>query len=190
MPSPLMGTSLDRFSQATDMSHTILPLARRDDLVIQTASDETLVFDRKTDKAYVLSPAAAAVWRACDGKRSVREIAHTLQLESSANEQTVWYALGQLNELLQEPVTLPHEMRGISRRQFLKRAGIVAGAAAIPIVVSVVAPTPAHAQSGPPICCVCNDGFFDVQPGCADCATVCAAHAGVNACDPVTSCTN
>lgn len=170
------------------MSHITRPLARRDDLVIQTAFDETIVFDHKTEKAYVLSPSAAAVWRACNGKRSVQEIAHALQLESPTSEQTVWYALGQLNELLQEPVTLPNEMRGISRRQFLKRAGIVAGAAAIPIVVSIVAPTPAHAQSVSFICCICNDGFSVIQVECAACSAVCATHNGVDVCSAASAC--
>lgn len=157
------------------MQRSQYPLARQQNLVVQPAADELLVFDTTTDKAYVLSPSAAAVWRACDGKRSVQEIANYLNQTVPTNEQVVWYALRQLNDLLQEPVALPNEIAGISRRQFLKRAGLVAGAAAIPVVVTLVAPTPAHAQSVlDTLCCVCNGGIPTVIPG-TECLNECLA---------------
>ncbi len=160
------------------------PLARQADLIVQTVATEVLVFDKQTDRAYVLSPAAAAVWRACNGKRSVREIADYLNQTSPTNEQTVWYALSQLEDLLQEPLLMPKTMVGISRRQFLKRAGLVAGAAAIPVVVKMVAPTAAHAQSVMEFCCVCNNTptAGTVVADCAVCTGLCVANGGVASC--------
>lgn len=155
------------------MSRTTLPLARKDGLQIQTVPGETLVYDGSTDKAYVLSPSAAAVWRACNGARSVQEIAQYLSADTPTNEQVVWYALGQLNDLLVEPVTLPKELAGISRRQFLKRAGVVAGAVAIPVVVSIVAPSPAHAQSVNIWCCMCANGIGNSYTNCDQCDSFC-----------------
>ena len=133
------------------------PRARQNDLVIQDAANELVVYDKKTDKAYVLNPSAAAVWRACNGKRSVQEIADYLNQTSPTDAQAVYYALGQLQDLLEQPAHVPPSFAGMSRRDFLKRAGIVATAAAIPVVVKIVAPTPAHAQSGG-ICCICDGG--------------------------------
>jgi hypothetical protein len=161
------------FSQGGKMKKSVLPLARRDDLNLQTVAGEALVYDTRSDKAYVLSPSAAAVWRACNGERSVQEIAVYLSRETPTSEEVVWYALGQLKDLLVEPVQPPASMAGISRRQFLKRAGIVAGAAAIPVVVRIVAPPPAHAQSVIVWCCLCMSGVGNTYTNCDQCVDFC-----------------
>lgn len=165
------------------MSRTILPLAKKDGLKVQTVDQDTLVYDSTTDKAYVLNPSAAAVWKACNGQRTVPELAQLLNRETPTDEQVVWYALGQLNELLQEPVPVPQELARISRRKFLKRAGLVAAAVAIPVVVSIVAPSPAAAQSATTICCTCNDFYKTFQADCNACTSYCVSRGGVYACD-------
>jgi hypothetical protein len=171
------------------MNDKRLPLARRDDLEIQNVAGETLVYDGSTDRAYVLSPSAAAVWRACNGERTPQEIANYLSRETPTNEQVVWYALGQLNDLLVEPVETPRELAGVSRRQFLKRAGLVAGAAAIPVVVCIVAPPPAHAQSSSGFCCTCANNVFQDVLTCEQCTLFCIGEGSTQAsCTPVGSC--
>ena len=50
------------------------PRARQNDLVIQDAANELVVYDTKTDKAYVLNPTAAAVWRIISGMMFVMGI--------------------------------------------------------------------------------------------------------------------
>jgi hypothetical protein len=150
-------------------------MARTDELTSETVADETLVYDARTEKAYVLSPSAAAVWRACNGARSAQEIAQYLSAETPMNEQVVWYALGQLNDLLVEPVTLPKDLVGISRRQFLQRAGVVAAALAVPVVVTIIAPAPAHAQSVTIWCCMCVNGVGNSYTNCDQCTEFCAS---------------
>lgn len=164
------------------MSRLTMPLARKQNLQIQTVADETLVYDMTTDKAYVLSASAAAVWHACNGERTVQEIAQYLSRETPTDETVVWYALAQLNPLLQEPVAAPHEFGSLSRRQFLTRAGLIAGAAAVPVVVSIVAPKAAHAQSITEVCCDCNNLTGDVLANCSLCNTFCADKGGVQEC--------
>lgn len=61
---------------------THLPQARTDDLVINELSDEVLVYDLQRDKAHCLNAAAASVWKQCDGRTTVAEIARRLS-ESS-----------------------------------------------------------------------------------------------------------
>ena len=166
------------------MFRTIFPQARKDELLIEDAANELVVYDTQTDKAYVLNPAAAAVWRACNGKRSIQELTRYLNQRTPTTEQAVWYALGQLNELLEQPVTPPREFTKMTRRDFLKRASVAAGAAAIPVVVKIVAPTPAHAQSAT-VCCMCNDqpGFGISMGDCALCTQYCdAGHSGTDTC--------
>ena len=162
------------------------PRARGNDLVGEDAQNELVVYDTRTDKAYVLNPSAAAVWRACNGKRSVQEIAHYLNQISPTDEQTVQYALGQLHDLLEQPADTPREFLKMSRRDFLKRAGLVATAAAIPVVVKIVAPTPANAQSASGVCCICTDdahiwnSLGNLCPD--DCSDDCGSHGGVQNC--------
>jgi hypothetical protein len=139
------------------MSQQPLPPARKTNLVVQTIELETMVYDTTTDNAYVLNPTAAAVWRACDGKRSVSDIAAHLSHDTPTTEQTVWYALGQLKELLEEPVA-------VSRRKFLKMSGAVAASVAIPLVVKMVAPGAASAQSATGVTCC----FYQCDIGPAD----------------------
>jgi hypothetical protein len=105
-----------------------------------------------------------------------------LSRTTPTNEQFVWYALGQLNPLLQEAIVLPADIAGLSRRQFLKRAGLLAGAVTVPVVVSLVAPTPAHAQSTTLVCCDCENEEFTFVADCTLCTTFCADKGGVFFC--------
>src|SRR6266446_1771724 len=51
------------------------PRLREDGLVVQELPEEVLVYDLARHKAHCLSPLAAAIWRACDGRTTVGEIA-------------------------------------------------------------------------------------------------------------------
>ncbi len=140
----------------TLFSHT--PRARRAGLNIQEAGEELLVFDTANDEAHVLNRPAAFVWQHADGTRTVAEIAQDMTREfgAPADTQVVWYALAQLHKkhLLETDARAPLTAQTLTRRQFLQRAA--AGAVLLAVVTSIVAPTPAHAQSG----CVGNGGPY------------------------------
>lgn len=155
------------------MAKSVKPSARHAELRVQTVNDETLVYDDRTDKAYVLSPSAAAVWRACNGQRSVAEIAQYLSAQTPTDVQVVWYALEQLNPLLDAPVQAPQGISGLSRRQFLARTGLIAGAVTLPVVVSIIAPKAAHAQSVTTVCCTCLNSAQISLTNCLDCVPYC-----------------
>lgn len=119
------------------------PLARADGLVVEQVEDELLIFDIEHNHAHVLNSPAATVWQMCDGSRSLADI----QQESGLSEDAVRLAVAQLQErsLLAESVAA-----GFSRRAVL-RSGAVAGAGlglGLPVIRSIVAPTPAMAASG------------------------------------------
>jgi len=155
------------------MSRQSRPRARTVDLSVHSVDQETLVYDKTTDKAYVLNPTASAVWRACNGERTVPELAVYLSQQSPTSEQTVWYSLGQLKDLLEEPVTVPQEFAGISRRKFLFITGAVAAGVAVPVVVMLSAPAPAQAQSGALLTCNC---LFSDCISVSNCDTECATY--------------
>jgi hypothetical protein len=128
-----------------------IPRARREGLVIQELPDEVLVYDRERDKAHCLNQTAALVWGYCDGKTTVPAMARRLERDlatTSVDEKLVWYALDQLSRdhLLEETIVPPTLLGGMSRRQMVQVLG-VAAVVAIPLVTSIVAPTPAQAAT-------------------------------------------
>jgi len=138
------------------------PRARKDDLVVKEMPDEVLVYDLTRDKAHCLNRTAALVWSYCDGRTSVAKIAGRLgkELNSNVDERVVWLALNQLskNHLLEESIVPPALMAGINRRELIRALG-VAAVVAVPVVTSIVAPTPAQAQSCLPDGSACPDAL-------------------------------
>src|SRR5271163_157581 len=140
---------------------TTNPKAKTERLIVMVIDDETLVYDH--GRASCLNEFAAKVWRQCDGKTSVAEIADAL----GEDERAVWLALHRLNKskLLVEEIALPLDMRtGKTRREIAGQLGLGAAVAA---VSSIVMTTAAHASCGAPgaLCMgvgqsTCCPGFF------------------------------
>ena len=123
------------------------PRKRRDGLVVQELPEETLVYDLERHKAHCLEAASAAVWEACDGRRTVGQVAAraTKRLGRRVPEEAAWLALRRLARarLLDAPVVVPEAGRPTSRRDWLKKAAALGGLS----VLSITAPTAAHAAT-------------------------------------------
>ena len=123
------------------------PRQRRDGLVVQPLPEETLVYDLERHKAHCLEAVAAAVWEACDGRRSVEEIAARAakRVGRRVPEEAVWLALRRLGRarLLEVPVAVPAPRGGTSRREWMKTAAMLGGLS----VLSISAPTAAQAAT-------------------------------------------
>ena len=119
-------------------------MARSEHLVVRELLDETLVYDVQRHKAHCLNRSAALVWRACDGRTSIPEIAARLvrELDLPNDEVFVQAALAQLGRarLLNEAPA--RQAVPSPRRQALQRLG---WGLAAPAVVSILAPTLAEA---------------------------------------------
>lgn len=130
----------------------VLPMARKDKLLTQTVGDELVVYDEERHQAHHLNRSAALVWRYCDGHTSISDMAAILNIEAHlpADEDLVWLALARLEQtsLLRDPVTEVMEVVNLSRRRSLERlAATAAVALSLPMVKSIVVPTPAMAGS-------------------------------------------
>jgi Coenzyme PQQ synthesis protein D (PqqD) len=147
-----------------------LPLARTDALVVKELQDEVLVYDLKRDKAHCLNPTAAAVWKHCDGKLAVAEMASLLEseLEKTVATEVVWLALQQLDKfhLLQERVILPQERQGLSRRDLIRRIGVTA--IILPAIISISAPTALAQGSCRPLDTFCTNSAQCCSECCSD----------------------
>jgi hypothetical protein len=140
----------------------LTPRARRDGIVVEEVEGELLLYDQRTDEAHRLNGTAAALWRVLDGTQTVPELVEVLnaQVGDVADEDLVMVTLDELGEanLLEDHAEREAEQRRVSRRRFIRRVGVVGTAAlALPVVRSIVAPTPASAQGSCGICyCYCT----------------------------------
>lgn len=140
----------------------VVPRARNADLITKDAEGELLIYDRINDRAHCLNSTAAIVWRLCDGKRSVTDIADCLKradlnvfIDKSEAREVVALAVQRLMRarLLVRPsgedahgsATMIPKLRRMKRRDAIKRIGLGA-AIALPTVMSLTAPTPAEAS--------------------------------------------
>lgn len=163
---------------------SIVPAARIKELVTNEVDGEVLVYDQATHHIHHLNETSAAVWRLCDGQRTLAEVARA----AGIRPETVQVALGKLADasLLRDELALDLRAPAQSRRAFMKKAAI---AGAIPAIVSVTAPLAAQAASrtvrvdgcgiggnntcaNVSICCINACGTFaNVQGASADSCT-------------------
>jgi len=127
------------------------PQMRQDGLIVRELDNEILIYDTDKDKAHCLNETAALVWKQCDGRTTPVEISRALshQLGATIDERVVWFALKQLSRdhLLEKELTPPALFTaGLNRREMVRVLGLAA-VVAVPLVTSIVAPTPAQAAT-------------------------------------------
>lgn len=147
------------------MKNSIIPKARDENLVVQELPEEILVYDLKTNEAHCLNKTAAFVWKCCNGKNSVTDIAKLLEasFENPVDADFVRLAINRLDErnLLNENTSNHFNLP--DRRALIKKIGF-ASVIALPIVSSLIAPTGVLAGGSQ---CVClNPGNCATQTGC------------------------
>lgn len=160
----------------TDRLDHTRPVARQKDLVVEHLDDEILIYDLETDRAHCLNATAALVWKNCDGHKSVSELGELLerQVSSPAGTELVWLALHELSKK-----KLLNEIHDASPAPLSRRAlvrGLGVALAALPLITSIISPTPAEAatclSSGQPCAtsAECCSGLCNVPPGPGTCA--------------------
>lgn len=152
------------------------PKARTEGLVVKQLVDEVLVYDLRTHKAHCLNPASALVWNLCDGRRTISEIAALLSTEEEGlfTQEVVWLALNQLERfsLLEEKIEQPSSSILLSRRELAKRMGLVS-VAALPFILSILAPEAAAAATCFPLGSGCNTNVQCCSGLCINNTCVC-----------------
>jgi hypothetical protein len=106
------------------------------------------VYDPERHVAHCLNSTAAAVWLHCDGREDIAGIAASLSRQNSASvdEAIVSSAVAKLEKAhLLEERDVGNSSR-VTRRDVIRKMGIAA-AIAMPVITSIVVPTPAQAAS-------------------------------------------
>lgn len=138
--------------------------------IVREMEDELLVYDLKTQRISSLNQFASQVWHASNGVADPKKTAAALAEEGlGVPPETIASALAMLvgAGLLDGPV-MPAP-KSANRRDFLGRmlsGGVAASSAAVvvPAVVTILAPTPAHAAS-----CNCPPETPYCLPGTNEC---------------------
>jgi hypothetical protein len=125
------------------------PRAVKDNnLHIEEIADEILVYNLQGHRVHCLNGPAARIWKLCNGRRTVKEIASHLEgdLKPAVRELVASNAITELASLglVENWIRVP---KLISRRDMTRRIGIGAAAVALPLITSIVAPTPAQAAT-------------------------------------------
>jgi len=120
-----------------------LATPKRKEAIVRQVAGEFIVYDKPTEHAHCLNKTAWDVWQLCDGKTTVAAMIQNL---GPGSDEPVWLSL----ERLEKAGLLEHapaaEAINRARRNTVKKLG-VAAAIAFPVIVSVLVPTPAQAQS-------------------------------------------
>ena len=128
------------------------PRARTDRLVVRDLPGEIVVYDLGSHRAHCLNRTAAFVFRHADGRRTIADLAVALAEDAgaAADETVVHLTLDRLaaagllaSGQVQEP-SGPLSPAQASRREAIRRVGLGA-AVLLPIVTSLLVPTPAEA---------------------------------------------
>ncbi len=125
-----------------------LPLARSNGLVTETIGAEMIIYDGVSTEAHCLAPLAAAVFAAADGRTSVVDLAAiaSAELGEPVDVSSVELALAELEA--KDLIVAPPAGAGVSRREALRRAAVLGGAAfAAPLVASLATPAYGAASS-------------------------------------------
>jgi hypothetical protein len=174
------------------------PQARSEGLITKELEDEVLIYDSVSHQAHCLNALAAEIWKLCDGRTTPSEIAkqladggrqtadggrqtagtHGVDVSLAPvliNERLVLFGIEELrrNQLLEspdEPRLSPGHLSGpagMTRREAVRRIGLGA-AIALPVVATIIAPTPAQAGT-------CKHNNSSCSTGADCCSGTCAA---------------
>lgn len=151
--------------------------ARSERLVTKTVGDEIVIYDLDTDKAHLLNPAAAVLWRLCEKGATVGVLRAALEAELNTNgttDELLWTALDDLSKagLLDTDTSVVGRPSGMTRRSLLKKAGLVALAA--PVITTILAPPAAASHTGRSCIAPSNDGLNTCGGTGHDSGTCCA----------------
>ena len=145
---------------------------QRIEALTRKLGDELIVYDQRRYKAHCLNQTAAAVWLECDGEAAVPEIAKRLAslMCAECDEVLVMLAVAKLLKagLLEKSDAIADGAKFLRRRDALKSIRTVA-LVALPVVTTMLVPTPAFAAS-----------CFPLLHACSNNLQCCSGHCGVS----------
>ena len=146
------------------------PQARREGVLLQEIDGEIIAYNTANEQIYLLNPTTALVFEHLDGATNPEALTSVMveRLGLPADTGLVALALQELRQagLLEEAAAQPQQTV-VTRREVMKRLSLTGAMLALmPVVQSVVVPTPAMAQSVGGQTCVEQGGTCDHNTVC------------------------
>ncbi len=127
-------------------------------VVVQTISEEVLVYNLSNHKAHCLNKTAAMIREACDGKSDILKIKSNVD-QNSGEQLPLDLIILTIDDLITKDLIVRQDHGSIdrtTRREMIRKAALTT-AIALPLISSVVSPAAVSAQS-----CI---GFGTGAPG-------------------------
>jgi Coenzyme PQQ synthesis protein D (PqqD) len=129
------------------------PLVRTKQTICEEVSGELVVYDSLQKKAHHLNSTLTWIWHRCDGDTPMEALAAAFEQEFNVTNgiHVLSTGLEQLNAngLLENQIDID-EVMAAEKNAVSRRAVVVGGSVLMPLIVSILAPTPAAAQSPNP----------------------------------------
>jgi hypothetical protein len=126
------------------------PVVRKDQLICEDVSEECVIYDSRQKRAHHLNSTLTWIWRRCDGNTSIDSLAADCERQFNITNgfHVVLTGLEQLDarDLLEHPIDITGVMAA-ETTAVSRRAVVATGSVLMPLVVSILAPTPAAAKS-------------------------------------------
>lgn len=136
-----------------DKTTMITTPAQREEVLQAEFIDSLIVYDLTTSTGHRLEPMAAFVWKSCDGRTVVSDIARLVERKYGieGGEEVVLFILEQFRRkrLLKEVPVQPRSNSLVSRRDIVRK--YIPAAMVLPFILSATAPTRAQLTSGGPL---------------------------------------
>ena len=127
------------------------PRVRHNDLLSEELEGQHVIYDAANQTVHGLNSTLSWVWRHCDGSRTVDDFITAMQDETGLDDtrSLVTSGLKQLAEAnLLEPESVDLNALRTEASVVSRRAAVAAGVSiAVPVMSSMLAPTPAAAKS-------------------------------------------
>jgi hypothetical protein len=126
------------------------PVVRTNHLICEELSGECVVYDGRNKRAHHLNSTLTWIWHRCDGNTSIEALAAAFETQFNVTNglHVLMTGLEQLEarDLLETPLDIPDSVIA-ERAAVSRRSVVVGGSVLMPLVVSILAPTPAAASS-------------------------------------------
>jgi hypothetical protein len=129
------------------------PRVRQIDLLSEELQGERVVYDNSNNKVHRMNATMSWLWNRCDGSRTIDDLISAMQSDTGHGDarDLIIEGLHQLADAnLLEPGSVDLNTLGSARNMVSRRVAVAAGVSiAVPILTSILAPTPASAKSQP-----------------------------------------
>jgi hypothetical protein len=126
------------------------PVVRKDQLICEDVSEECVIYDSRQKRAHHLNSTLTWIWRRCDGNTSIESLAADCERQFNITNgfHVVFTGLEQLDAryLLERPLDI-NDVMAAEATAVSRRAVVTGGSVLMPLVFSILAPTPAAAKS-------------------------------------------